>query len=46
VTFLGRLTGLFVMFTGIGIVGALASILASLLVSPRRRPSAACATGG
>jgi voltage-gated potassium channel len=34
VTFLGRLTGLFVMFTGIGIIGALASILASLLVSP------------
>ena len=34
VTFLGRLTGVFVMFTGIGIIGALASILASLLVSP------------
>jgi voltage-gated potassium channel len=33
-TFLGRVTGLFVMFAGIGIIGALASILASLLVSP------------
>jgi voltage-gated potassium channel len=31
---LGRLTGIFVMFAGIGIIGALASILASLLVSP------------
>ena len=30
----GRLTGVFVMFAGIGIIGALASILASLLVSP------------
>jgi voltage-gated potassium channel len=29
----GRLTGVFVMFAGIGIIGALASILASLLVS-------------
>ena len=34
VTFLGRLTAVFVMFAGIGIIGALASILASLLVSP------------
>ena len=34
VTMLGRLTGVFVMFAGIGIIGALASILASLLVSP------------
>ena len=33
ITFLGRLTGVFVMFAGIGIIGALASILASLLVS-------------
>jgi voltage-gated potassium channel len=31
---IGRLTGIFVMFAGIGIIGALASILASLLVSP------------
>jgi voltage-gated potassium channel len=34
VTTLGRMTGVFVMFAGIGIIGALASILASLLVSP------------
>ena len=34
VTFLGRLTGVSVMVAGIGIIGALASILASLLVSP------------
>ena len=34
VTTLGRTTGVFVMFAGIGIIGALASILASLLVSP------------
>jgi voltage-gated potassium channel len=32
-TFLGRVTAVFVMFSGIGIIGALASILASLLVS-------------
>ena len=34
VTSLGRITAIFVMFAGIGIIGALASILASLLVSP------------
>lgn len=34
VTPLGRITGVFLMFAGIGIIGALASILASLLVSP------------
>jgi voltage-gated potassium channel len=34
VSLLGRLTGIFVMFAGIGIIGALASILASMLVSP------------
>jgi voltage-gated potassium channel len=34
VTTLGRITGVFVMFAGVGIIGALASILASLLVSP------------
>jgi voltage-gated potassium channel len=34
VTLLGRITGVFVMFAGIGIIGALASILASMLVSP------------
>ena len=33
VTLLGRLVGLLVMFAGVGIIGALASILASLLVS-------------
>jgi voltage-gated potassium channel len=32
VTFLGRTTAVFVMFAGIGVIGALASILASLLV--------------
>ena len=34
VTTLGRIAGLFVMLAGVGIIGALASILASLLVSP------------
>lgn len=34
VTMPGRLTGVAVMFAGVGIIGALASILASLLVSP------------
>jgi voltage-gated potassium channel len=34
VTLMGRITAIFVMFAGIGIIGALASILASLLVSP------------
>jgi voltage-gated potassium channel len=34
VTLLGRTTGFFVMLAGVGIIGALASILASLLVSP------------
>jgi voltage-gated potassium channel len=34
VTTLGRLVGLLVMFAGVGIIGALASILASLLVPP------------
>ena len=32
VTLLGRLTGVFVMFAGVGIIGSLASILASILV--------------
>jgi len=32
VTTLGRITGIFVMFSGVGIIGALASILASVLV--------------
>ena len=34
VTTLGRLTGVSVMFAGVGIIGALASILASILVPP------------
>jgi voltage-gated potassium channel len=34
VTGFGRTTGVFVMFMGIGVIGALASILASLLVAP------------
>ena len=34
VTELGRIVAVFVMFAGVGIIGALASILASLLVSP------------
>ena len=32
VTYWGRITGMFIMFAGIGIIGALASILASVLV--------------
>ena len=32
VTLLGRMTGVFVMFAGVGIIGSLASILASILV--------------
>ncbi len=38
VTQLGRLTGILVMFAGVGIIGALASILASLLVPPPKEP--------
>ena len=34
VTMLGRFTGVMVMFAGVGIIGALASILASVLVPP------------
>jgi len=34
VTIAGRLTGVFVMLAGVGIIGALASILASILVPP------------
>ena len=43
----GRLTGVFVMFAGIGIIGALASILASLLVSSSTpdEPAAEAAPG-
>ena len=36
VTLPGRITGVFVMLAGVGIIGALASILASLLVPPAK----------
>ena len=39
VTTLGRLTAAFVMLSGVGIIGALASILASLLLSPTAEES-------
>jgi voltage-gated potassium channel len=39
VTALGRMVGVVVMFSGIGIIGALASILASVLVTPAGAPS-------
>ena len=45
VTTLGRLTAVFVMFSGIGIIGALASILASLLVAPPSSPEPEPETG-
>ena len=38
VTMLGRIMGIFVMFAGVGIIGALASILASMLVPPPKEP--------
>jgi voltage-gated potassium channel len=41
VTGLGRGVAIVVMFSGIGIIGALASILASLLVSPRAEDTTA-----
>jgi voltage-gated potassium channel len=44
VTTLGRITGVFVMFSGVGIIGALASILASMLVSPSPPADDAAAT--
>jgi voltage-gated potassium channel len=40
VTTAGRTTGAFVMFAGVGIIGALASILASVLVPPPNRDDA------
>ena len=50
VTALGRMTGVFVMFAGVGIIGALASILASILVPPPKtddegEPAATAASG-
>jgi voltage-gated potassium channel len=41
VTLGGRITAVFVMFAGVGIIGALASILSSLLVSPPAADSGA-----
>ena len=38
VTMAGRITAMFIMFMGVGIIGALASILASLLVGDRLPP--------
>jgi voltage-gated potassium channel len=43
VTALGRLVGVFVMFAGVGIIGSLASILASVLV-PQPEPDDSVAT--
>jgi voltage-gated potassium channel len=43
VTLAGRIIATFVMFAGIGIIGALASILASLLVAPAGPPEPAAA---
>jgi voltage-gated potassium channel len=40
VTPVGRTAGVFVMVTGIGIIGSLASIMASFLVSPATPPAA------
>ena len=40
VTAVGRTAGVFVMVTGIGIIGSLASIMASFLVSPATPPDA------
>jgi voltage-gated potassium channel len=46
VTSLGRIVGVAVMFAGVGIIGALASILASLLVpSPKAEETAPAAAG-
>jgi voltage-gated potassium channel len=45
VTLAGRLVGLFVMLTGVGIIAALASILASLLVPPPPSDEEAPPTG-
>jgi voltage-gated potassium channel len=46
VTGAGRITGAFVMFAGVGVIGALASILASILVPPpKMEDEPAVATG-
>jgi voltage-gated potassium channel len=39
VTAAGRVTAMFIMFMGVGIIGALASILSSLLVGPSPAPA-------
>jgi voltage-gated potassium channel len=44
VTTLGRLTGVAVMFAGVGIIGALASILASVLVPQADEPESGATT--
>ncbi len=44
VTLLGRLTAVSVMFAGVGIIGALASILASMLVPPPKEDKVPPAT--
>ena len=44
VTLLGRVTGVAVMFAGVGIIGALASILASVLVPQPKEPDADATT--
>ena len=46
VTGLGRMIGVLVMFAGVGIIGALASILASLLVPPPKTEEPAPTTAG
>ena len=44
VTALGRITAVFVMFAGVGIIGSLASILASVLVPPPKETDVPAAT--
>jgi voltage-gated potassium channel len=45
VTAFGRVVSVFVMFAGVGIIGALASIMASLLIpTPKAAPAAASET--
>src|SRR5262245_3487989 len=46
VTMAGRVTAVFVMMTGIGIIGALASILASILVPRPESPEVTRTAGG
>ena len=46
VSTIGRATAVFVMFAGVGIIGALASILASLLVPPAKAPDDDTASDG